>query len=98
MDMELYRRLEDGKKEMGLSMPAYVKGLLRQHFKSAERAGTDVGVEACIIGVDVTVVGDIRPVLGEVPHRGRASPDIDDVHIVQPLPVRAPSLPGRWKR
>ena len=59
MDMELYRRLEDGKKETGLSMPAYVKGLLRQHFKSAERAGTDVGVEACMERIREIVHGEL---------------------------------------
>lgn len=29
VDMELYRRLEEGKKEKGLSMPVYVKDILR---------------------------------------------------------------------
>ncbi len=43
----------------GLSMPAYVKGLLRQHFKSAERAGTDVGVEACMERIREIVHGEL---------------------------------------
>ena len=34
MDMELYRELECEKNCLGLSMPAYVKGVLQEHFKN----------------------------------------------------------------
>ena len=34
LDMELYQSLEKEKKEMGLSMPVYVKEILRQHFEN----------------------------------------------------------------
>lgn len=34
LDMELYRELECEKNCLGLSMPAYVKGVLQEHFKN----------------------------------------------------------------
>ena len=34
LDMKLYRELECEKNCLGLSMPAYVKGVLQEHFKN----------------------------------------------------------------
>ena len=34
-DMELYSRLEAEKRRIGLSMPVYVKGILRRHFEDS---------------------------------------------------------------
>lgn len=59
MDMELYRNLERGKEELGLSMPAYVKDVLRQHSRSAGRAGTDAGMEACMERIREIVQGEL---------------------------------------
>ena len=59
MDMELYRNLERGKEELGLSMPAYVKDVLRQHSRSAGKAGTDAGVEACMERIREIVHGEL---------------------------------------
>lgn len=41
LDMELYQSLEREKKELGLSMPAYVKEILRQHFESIQQERTN---------------------------------------------------------
>lgn len=47
MDMELYRNLEKGKQELGLSMPVYVKSILRQYLEEErkEGGGLDVRME-----------------------------------------------------
>lgn len=45
-DMELYRSLERGKKELGISMPGYVKGILRQYVEKGKREAT--GVDVCM--------------------------------------------------
>lgn len=47
LDTELYRKLETEKRELGLSMPVYVKEILRRHFESGERnadGGADIVV------------------------------------------------------
>lgn len=60
MDMELYRMLEEGKKERGLSMPVYVKGILRQHFGGREHGmGTDAGMDACMERLREIVHGEL---------------------------------------
>lgn len=57
MDMELYQRLEGGKKELGLSMPVYVKGILQQHFGDRERMGA--GTDACMERIQELVHGEL---------------------------------------
>ena len=48
LDMELYQNLKREKKELGLSMPAYVKEILRQHFENAQKEGMDVELNRCL--------------------------------------------------
>lgn len=59
VDMELYRMLEEGKKEKGLSMPVYVKGILRQHFGREHGMGTDAGMDACMERLREIVHGEL---------------------------------------
>ncbi len=47
-DMELYSKLEAEKKRLGLSMPIYVKDILRQYFESQAKAWTDAGADVCM--------------------------------------------------
>lgn len=37
VEAELYRRLMDGKKEAGLSVPDYIKQILREYFEDKDR-------------------------------------------------------------
>ena len=57
MDMELYRKLEKGKAELGLSMPAYVKGILRQHVEDS-REGVG-GADVCREQIREVVRGEL---------------------------------------
>ena len=57
MDMVLYQRLEGEKKELGLSMPVYVKGILQQHFGDRERMGA--GTDACMERIQELVHGEL---------------------------------------
>lgn len=60
VDMELYRMLEEGRKGMGLSMPVYVKGILRQHFDGRGHGmGTDAGMDACMERLREIVHGEL---------------------------------------
>lgn len=45
-DMELYSRLEAEKRQIGLSMPAYVKDIFRRHFEDSGRVWgrTEAGI------------------------------------------------------
>ena len=47
-DMELYSRLEAEKKRLGLSMPAYVKDILRRHFEDSGRIWEHVEAGICM--------------------------------------------------
>ena len=47
-DMELYSRLEAEKKRLGLSMPAYVKDILRRHFEDSGRAWEHAEAGICM--------------------------------------------------
>lgn len=47
-DMELYNRLETEKKRIGISMPAYVKGVLLQHFENPGRMWADAEADTCV--------------------------------------------------
>lgn len=58
-DMELYRNLETEKKRLGLSMPAYVKNVLRQNFESRERMWTDGNVDVCMERIREIVHGEL---------------------------------------
>ena len=44
MDMELYRNLEKGKSELGMSMPAYVKDILRRHMEGGRKEPAGMGI------------------------------------------------------
>ena len=48
LDMELYQSLKREKKELGLSMPAYVKEILRQHFENIRKEGMDGELNRCL--------------------------------------------------
>ncbi len=48
LDMELYQSLKREKKELGLSMPAYVKEILRQHFENTQKEGMDGELNRCL--------------------------------------------------
>lgn len=48
VDMELYRNLEKEKKEKGLSMPVYVKDVLRGHFERRQREKDDAEMDMCM--------------------------------------------------
>ena len=56
LDTGLYRKLETEKRELGLSMPVYVKEILRRHFESGE--GNANG------GADI-IVGQVQKVIRE---------------------------------
>lgn len=58
-DMELYRELEDGKNRLGLSMPAYVKGILGRHFEGMGGSWKDTGTDACMEQIREIVHGEI---------------------------------------
>lgn len=58
-DMELYRELEAEKKRLGLSMPAYVKNVLRQNFEGRERMWMDGGVDVCMERIREIVHGEL---------------------------------------
>lgn len=58
-DMELYRNLETEKKRLGLSIPAYVKNVLRQNFESRERMWTDDNVDVCMEWIREIVHGEL---------------------------------------
>lgn len=46
--MELYGRLEAEKKRLGLSMPVYVKDILRQHFEDSGRMWGHAETDTCM--------------------------------------------------
>ena len=48
LDMELYQSLEKEKKEMGLSMPVYVKEILRQHFENIQQERMNGDLNRCL--------------------------------------------------
>lgn len=48
LDMELYQSLEKEKKELGLSMPAYVKEILRQHFENIQQERMNGDLNRCL--------------------------------------------------
>ena len=48
LDMELYQSLEKEKKELGLSMPAYVKDILYQHFENIQKERTNGEINRCL--------------------------------------------------
>ena len=48
LDMELYQSLEKEKKEMGLSMPAYVKEILHQHFENIQQERMNGDLNRCL--------------------------------------------------
>ena len=48
LDMELCQSLKREKKELGLSMPAYVKEILRQHFENIRKEGMDGELNRCL--------------------------------------------------
>ena len=48
LDMELYQSLKREKKELGLSMPAYVKEILRQHFENIRKEGMGGELNRCL--------------------------------------------------
>ena len=48
LDMELYQSLEKEKKELGLSMPAYVKDILYQHFENIQKERADGEINRCL--------------------------------------------------
>lgn len=47
-DMELYSRLEAEKRRLGLSMPAYVKDILRQRLEDPERVWRHAEAGICM--------------------------------------------------
>lgn len=58
--MEIRDMLEEGKKERGLSMPVYVKGILRKHFGGREHGmGIDAGMDACMERLREIVHGEL---------------------------------------
>lgn len=48
LDMELYQSLEKEKKELGLSMPVYVKEILRQHFENIQQERMNGDLNRCL--------------------------------------------------
>lgn len=48
LDMELYQSLEKEKKELGLSMPAYVKEILHQHFENIQQERMNGDLNRCL--------------------------------------------------
>ena len=48
LDMELYQSLKREKKELGLSMPAYVKEILRQHFENIQQERMNGDLNRCL--------------------------------------------------
>lgn len=48
LDMELYQGLEKEKKELGLSMPAYVKEILHQHFENIQQERMNGDLNRCL--------------------------------------------------
>lgn len=48
LDMELYQSLEKEKNELGLSMPAYVKEILRQNFENIQQERMNEEVNRCL--------------------------------------------------
>lgn len=48
LDVELYQSLEKEKKELGLSMPAYVKEILRQHFENIQQERMNGDLNRCL--------------------------------------------------
>ena len=48
LDMELYQSLEKEKKELGLSMPAYVKEILHQHFENIQQERMNEDLNRCL--------------------------------------------------
>ena len=48
LDMELYQSLEKEKKELGLSMPVYVKEILRQHFEKIQQERMNGDLNRCL--------------------------------------------------
>lgn len=58
-DMELYKELEAEKKRLGLSMPAYVKDILSQHFEGRERVWAGAGMDGCMERIREIVHGEL---------------------------------------
>lgn len=48
LDVELYQSLEKEKKELGLSMPVYVKEILRQHFENIQQERMNGDLNRCL--------------------------------------------------
>lgn len=48
LDMELYQSIEKEKKELGLSMPAYVKEILHQHFENIQQERMNGDLNRCL--------------------------------------------------
>lgn len=63
-DTELYRKLETEKRELGLSMPVYVKEILRRHFESGE--GNADSVADIVVGRVQKVIREEMVSLGAV--------------------------------
>lgn len=58
-DMELYRKLEAEKKRLGLSMPIYVKDVLRKSFEDGGRIRTGAGMDAYMEQMREVVCGEL---------------------------------------
>lgn len=58
-DMELYEALAAERAGLGLSMPAYVKGILGRHFEGGGRGRTAGGADACMERIREIVRGEL---------------------------------------
>lgn len=65
LDTELYRKLETEKRELGLSMPVYVKEIMRRHFESGE--GNADSVADIVVGQVQKVIREEMASLGGCP-------------------------------
>lgn len=97
MDMELYRRLEGGKERLGLSMPAYVKDVLRQHLGDEGRTGA--GMDACMGRIQEIVHGELASqsaaLAGMLEKMAEGFPEgIKRAAQAGGLPEREEALPG----